>query len=612
MDKFEILSFLNDLMMSELSGGGYGLNCDYSDRIIIMEDFSRKLYGLIPLVINKFGDTDKYVEYIRESIVKGTDPNSEAYWGNYTCPDQRVCESIPVALVLVICKKEIWDMISRDEKSKITKWLNLVNTGTIYDSNWLFFRIIVNACLKALDEAYNQSVMNDALNRVDRLYLGDGWYQDGRQRRIDYYNAFAFHFYSLIYASLFPADKHSERFIERAKLFANDFILLCSSHGDMVPYGRSLTYKMAEGCFWSIQVFTGIYCQVPEVVKGIIGRHFEFWKNQPILKDKTKIDVGYTYFNPFITENYNNWASSNWALKFFLFAANTDTKFWSLAEKHLPKLPNSKLLEKCNMAVCSDENRQIVTLFPNNFCSGREIVLNFAHKYMKFMYSTCFGFSVPRSNDTYERGGYDNILAVSEDGIHYCCREEMLDCVSTAEYLYSKYKPIPNVVIESYIIPDYPWHIRIHIIHTKSSIWLKDAGSAINCESVIKEDKTGSELYLCSKENIVGAKSYSRNVNIKKIVNTSNTNLIYPRCCMPVCECRVEEGDSIVCNAFYNGTVSNNNIVPSCEIVDHTINIRINDRDIALRYGVRMPSITAGKIIVRKSLISLKKLIKRR
>lgn len=612
MEKHELFSFLNNLIESELSGEADGLSCDYSDKIVFMESFSRKLYGLIPLIKHKYGDTEKYIEYIKSSIINGTDPNRETYWGGYICPDQRVCESIPVALVLVICKTDIWDRFNRDEKNKIVDWLNLVNTGNIYDSNWLYFRILVNACLKVLGEEYNESMMNDALNRIDRLYLGDGWYQDGRQRRIDYYNAFAFHFYGLIYASLFPADRHSERFIERAEKFANDYILLCSSHGDMVPYGRSLIYKMAEGCFWSVQVYTGIYCYDPAVVKGIISRHFDFWKNQPILKGKTKIDVGYTYFNPFITENYNNWASSNWALKFFLFAANTDTKFWSIAEESLPKLPDKKLLKKCNMAVCSDESRQIVTLFPNNFCGGREIVLNFAHKYMKFMYSNVFGFSVPRSSDTYERGGYDNILAVSEDGIHWSCREELLDSVSTDEYLYSKYKPMPGVVVESYIVFDYPWHVRIHMIHNNKGIWVKDAGSSINCENVINEHKTESELYLFSKDNIVGVKTYSQNVNIRKIINASNTNLIHPRCCMPICECKIKGGDNIICNAFYNGYVGDSDAVPSCEIVDNKIYIKNKNRSVMLKCGERIPSITAWEILMRKTLISLKNQIKRR
>ena len=40
-------------------------------------------------------------------------------------------------------------------------------------------------------------------------------------------------------------------------------------------------------------------------------------------------------------------------------------------------------------------------------------------KYSKFVYSTKFGFSVPKAGITYEEGAFDNTLALSRDGEYF-------------------------------------------------------------------------------------------------------------------------------------------------------------------------------------------------
>lgn len=577
-----------------------------------MEFFSRNIYGIIPLITNKFGEPDSYIDYIKYNLTNGTNPKSKCFWGNYISPDQRVCESIPIALVLVMCKNEIWNQLNNDEKNHLVAWLNQVNTGTIYDSNWLFFRIIVNACLKKLDVKHDESILEDSLKRVDKLYLGNGWYQDGRQRRIDYYNAFAFHFYSLLFAHLVPDNKYSNIFIERAKLFSKEYILLSSSQGDMVPYGRSLTYKMAEGCFWSVQVYTGIYCLEPRIVKGIIARHFDFWKEKKICNDYGIIDIGYTYFNPFMTENYSNWASSNWALKFFIFAASDNDLFWKESEAPLPELPEKKLLRSCNMIICSNKSRSIVTLFPNNYCGGSDIVLNFAAKYMKFMYSNTFGFSVPRASDSYERSGLDNILAVSDDNKNFAYRDVLIDCKSNFDYLYSKYSPLHGVTIESYIIPGFPWHVRIHRIVTDRMLYIKDSGSAINNDYAEVKQLSNRELYIVSSDKKqCGAKALTKSINVKQSITTSNTNLINPRCSMPVCETRIMKGESLISTAFYNNISDDISLKsPSLEICKNAIRIECNNDIVTISCNNKLPSINAMKISIRNNAKKIWRIVK--
>ena len=53
------------------------------------------------------------------------------------------------------------------------------------------------------------------------------------------------------------------------------------------------------------------------------------------------------------------------------------------------------------------------------------MIENQAHaqaKYSKFVYSSKFGFSVPKAGVTYEEGAFDNTLAVSRDGLIFVQR----------------------------------------------------------------------------------------------------------------------------------------------------------------------------------------------
>lgn len=66
---------------------------------------------------------------------------------------------------------------------------------------------------------YDNNMTEVYLQDIETMYLEDGWYGDGKSFRIDYYNAYAFHFYGIIYAIVMREEDpvRSIRYIERAK-----------------------------------------------------------------------------------------------------------------------------------------------------------------------------------------------------------------------------------------------------------------------------------------------------------------------------------------------------------------------------------------------------------
>ncbi|OTE88468.1 hypothetical protein B1K96_35585, partial [Escherichia coli] len=75
--------------------------------------------------------------------------------------------------------------------------------------------------LKHCGESLDKEKMEAELRFIDTMYVGKGWYIDGKSSQKDYYVPFAFHYYGLIFAKLMKDDfpEWSEKFIYRAKEF---------------------------------------------------------------------------------------------------------------------------------------------------------------------------------------------------------------------------------------------------------------------------------------------------------------------------------------------------------------------------------------------------------
>ena len=70
--------------------------------------------------------------------------------------------------------------------------------------------------------------------------------------------------------------------------------------------------------------------------------------------------------------------------------------------------------EQPHLVLCSDPSTGHVPAFNSGHCSTNDI--HTSAKYEKFVYSTAFGFSVPRGEWGLSQGAFDGMLALSEQG----------------------------------------------------------------------------------------------------------------------------------------------------------------------------------------------------
>ncbi len=510
----------------------------YDDHAAELEGFARPLWGVVPLVAGGglFPDWELY----RRGLSNGTDPAHPEFWGMPGDKDQRLVEMASIGLALALVPEHLWDPLPPEARRNLARWLGTINSVGIVDSNWLFFRVMVNMGLAHVGAEHDETAMVAALDRLDQFYLGNGWYSDGPTAQCDYYVPFAMHYYGLVYAQLVGArdPNRAERFRERASAFAQDFVHWFAADGSALPFGRSLTYRFAQGAFWGALGFADVEALPWGVVKGMALRHLRWWSGQPIFAPDGTLSIGYAYPNLNVGEQYNSPGSPYWAMKFFLPLALPESHpFWQVEELPLPDLPPVVHEPHPHMIVCRDRaSRHVFAL-----TSGQHEpwIRHAGEKYAKFAYSTAFGFSVPLGRRGLTQLAADSMLALSDDGEFYRVRERTTETEYVRGALRSRWSPLPGVEVETWLIPDPPWHIRVHRLNTDRPLWSAESGFALDRSGDNPIDRAGVEE---SGEGFALARYPAGSSGLRDLLGRRagrvvrvdpNTNLLVPRTVLP-------------------------------------------------------------------------------
>lgn len=526
--------------------GSWG--CKYSPSTVKLEGISRLLWGLIPTNI-----MDNRIIQLLDTFVENTNPASEDYWGSISDNDQRIVEMAPIAILFCL-RPDLYEHYSTKDKLQIESWLGQVNNVKVYPNNWQWFKVFVNLFLEKVESFYfNPFALKTGLTNIEEYALNDGWYCDGYWDNADdsardYYTAWSMHFYSMLYCLIKPEDTvRCERFKLRSELFAHDFIHWFSPDGSAIPFGRSLTYKFAQVSFWSLYAVLKLNGIELGVVKGIIFRHLRWWFSKNIFDRDGILTLGYTYQNQLMAESYNSNASSYWALKTF-FILMADDNFWDAPELPLPVVPSEKYIQNGLAFIGRHEDE--VQLFTN----GQGTDINIVHeenKYRKFVYSTSFGFNIPRGNFNIRQLAFDSCLAVS-DGSGFKSRSTYIPLNESTKYLVSSWSPIQGVLIKTTILPLTPYHIRIHKIITSKPIEVMDCGFTTEIDSVFG---TKDSLDIHSPRGLISSiSSVIGDLKILLVKPEPNTNILYPNNTgIPVLSGNLDIGTHLLMSVVYGG-----------------------------------------------------------
>lgn len=469
----------------ELVGGG----AQYENEVIPMEAWARPLWGLAPYWAGGSRSADEFFEHAYcNGLIAGTDPQSDAYWGDCRDHDQKFVEMAAIAYALLLAPDVLWEPLTEGQRERAAAWLGKINEHSCPAGNWLWFQALVNLALRGLGMPYSESVLDEDFRALDGFYCDDGWYKDGPTGLPDYYNAMTFQFFSVLYIWKF-GNRDAVRatsYLNRLKLFAADYIKLFSARGEAVPYGRSMIYRFAQSGFWSIAAAAGV-CMGRDFdaarLKGLIVRNIEVWDYDRICDNGHVLAAGYKYPNQHMCEGYNAAGSPYWCLMAFAcLALPEDNPFWSATVSEFA--PRACAIDDAlgKTALVARDDRGEVTLYPSGRTPGHPFAQS-DNKYSKFAYSSQFGFSVARSQRTLEEAAPDSMLSFVvggrvfvRDGVE---KSEVITLDNGQRAVRTHWSPCSGIDVVTEVVPLANGQIRDHVIASTVDCVAYDAGFAV-------------------------------------------------------------------------------------------------------------------------------------
>ncbi|MGL1884971.1 MAG: DUF2264 domain-containing protein [Reichenbachiella sp.] len=332
-----------------------------------LEGLCRTLFVAAPLLKNDPNLSYHGInvaEYYRYHILQLLDSTSDTYVANNTSkwPSQTLVEFGALAISLKVIPEQIWEPLPTEKKDSLAlKMLSYAHGATV-PSNWKFFNIFVLSFFKEQGYAVNEDYLTELLTLSLEHYRGDGWYNDNPA--YDYYSMWAFQMYGFLWSDWYGNEQYpdiAQKFISNFEDLQNNYIHLFSKQGQMIMWGRSISYRMGSivpfPLMGALDQPTANLGWGRRVASGVL---LQFLENPDFLDDQVPTLGFYGPFDP-ATQQYSCRASTYWMGKAFLGLLVPDSSgFWTAKE-------NLGEWEKDDLA-----NGKVV----NHFTEGAEILVS--------------------------------------------------------------------------------------------------------------------------------------------------------------------------------------------------------------------------------------------
>ncbi len=269
-------------------------------------------------------------------LIAGTDPNASTYWGDMPgISNQRIVEAADVALALWFFRDTVWQKLTTQERDNVINWLSLVNGKKGLDNNWHLFFILIDRIITALGYSDRIEGVRERYHRIKDFHLGEGWFKDGPDGRVDFYNAWGFH-YALTWVNRVDPE-WDPVFIDNVQAkFLKSYKYLISPKG-LPILGRSIPYRIAAAAPLVAGAENHKEIVSPGEARRALDVTWSYFLSFGALR-RGIITQGYFGTNPQILDPYSSPASSLWSLRSLIMAFYypENHSFWKADAEPLP------------------------------------------------------------------------------------------------------------------------------------------------------------------------------------------------------------------------------------------------------------------------------------
>ena len=153
---------------------------------------------------------------------------------------------------LLRAPKQVWAKLDKETQQNLIKEFKASRSIQPYESNWLLFASIIEAALLEFDGQCDEARMMNGVEKFrNQWYKGDGWYGDGRDFHLDYYNSLVIQ--PMLTEVLMVCKKHNLKnadFLQaqqtRLGRYAEQQERMVSPEGSYPVIGRSITYRFGS------------------------------------------------------------------------------------------------------------------------------------------------------------------------------------------------------------------------------------------------------------------------------------------------------------------------------------------------------------------------------
>lgn len=312
-------------------------------RVAYMETFARLMTGIAPWLALADDDTpegrqrQQLRKWALQSYKNAVDPESPdcLLWKG---EGQILVDAAFLAESFLRAPRALWDPLDQVTKTRYIEAFRSLRSIRPAYSNWILFRGMIEVFFIMAGEPHDAYAIDVTVRKMNEWYLSDGWYSDGTEFAMDYYNAYVIHpMYVEILEVMRDHNMASpvsfDLAVARMQRY-NQFIeRLISPEGSFPVFGRSITYRM--GAFQTLALSAWKYGfpegmtngQVRSALTAVMHRMFSVTGN---FNDAGYLTLGFAGHQPGLANSYTNNGSVYLTSVVFLpLGLPPDHPFWS-------------------------------------------------------------------------------------------------------------------------------------------------------------------------------------------------------------------------------------------------------------------------------------------